>query len=288
MMRWLLFGATNIAVLFVVSIVMRLLGVDQMMAGSGQNMTGLLIYAAVFGFVGSFISLAMSKSAAIRSTGAQVIEEPTNETERWLVETVRQQAEKAGVGMPQVAIFPSSSPNAFATGMKRNDALVAVSAGLLQSMTRDEVEAVLAHEMAHVANGDMVTMALIQGVLNTFVIVLSRLVGQIIDGFLSRGESRGGGVGYFVSVMVLQVLFGFVAQMIAAWFSRYREFRADEGGADYASRDKMIAALKRLQQGQPEELPEQMAAFGIAGGSVQKLFSTHPPLEVRIAALQEQ
>ncbi len=290
MMRIALFLGTNLAIMLVLSMVMRILGIDRMMAGSGIPYQGLLIMSVVIGMVGSFISLAMSKSMAKRSVGAQVIEQPANETERWLVSTVERQARDAGIGMPEVAIFNSPTPNAFATGMNKNDALVAVSTGLLEGMTRDEAEAVMGHEISHVANGDMVTMALIQGVVNTFVIFLSRVAGYVVDGMLSRGEQRHGpGIGYYLSSIVFEIIFGFLATMITMWFSRQREFRADKGGADLAGRQKMIAALQRLQSLQnPQPLPEQLTAFGFIGGKFGKLFTSHPPLEVRIAALQSQ
>lgn len=287
-MRILLFLGTNMAVMFVLSIIMRLLGVDRMMAGSGIPYQSLFIMAAGIGIAGSLISLAMSKSMAKRSVGAQVIEQPSNEIEQWLVSTVERQARDAGIDMPEIAIFNSPTPNAFATGMNKNKALVAVSTGLLEGMTRDEAEAVMAHEISHVANGDMVTMALIQGVVNTFVIFLSRVAGYVIDGMLSKGEGRHRpGIGYYLSSMVFEIVFGFLATMIVMWFSRKREFRADNGGADLAGRQKMIAALQRLQSLQnPQPLPEHLTAAGFIGGKFGKLFSSHPPLEVRIAALQ--
>lgn len=287
-----LFLVTNIAVLAVLSISMRVLGIDQMLANQdfGINLTGLLIMAAIMGFAGSFISLAMSKWMAKRSMGVQLIEQPANSNERWLVETVRRQAQQAGIGMPEVGVFNSPQPNAFATGMKRNNALVAVSTGLLQSMTQDEVEAVLGHEVSHVANGDMITMGLIQGVLNTFVIFLSRVIGTLVDRVVFKNE-RGFGIGYFVVSIICELILGVFAAMIAAWFSRRREFRADEGGAQLAGTQKMIAALQRLQQGQDraEDMPGELAAFGISGGLKHGLAAalmTHPPLEQRIAALR--
>jgi len=279
-----LFIATNLAVLLLASIIMSVLGV------SSRSMTGLVIMAACFGFGGSFISLLLSKWMAKRGTGAVVITEPQNDTERWLVDTVARQAQAAGIGMPEVAVYDAPEINAFATGANRNNALVAVSTGLLHSMTEDEAEAVLAHEVSHVANGDMITMTLLQGVLNTFVIILARVVGGFIDSALSgdseEGESRG--FAYFIIVFILEMVFGIFASMIAMWFSRWREFRADSGGASLAGRHKMIAALERLQRNQEEStLPGQIAAFGIAGGA-SKLFSSHPPLEERIAALRNQ
>jgi heat shock protein HtpX len=287
MKRLILFLATNIAILAVLSIVMQLLGVDRMLAQNGQSPMGLFIMAAVFGFGGSFISLAISKWMAKRAMGVHVIEQPRNPQEAWLVETVRRQAQAAGIGMPEVGIFESADMNAFATGPRRNAALVAVSSGLLNGMSQREAEAVLGHEITHVANGDMVTLTLIQGVVNTFVIFLSRVIGGLIDNAMSGNrERRGPGPFYFVIVIVLQILFGVLASMIVAWFSRYREFRADAGGAKLSTRQNMIGALERLQQRQPGPLPEQMAAFGISGGKLSKLFASHPPLEVRIAALR--
>lgn len=280
--RIALFVATNLAVLALASIVMSLLGVN-----SG-SMTGTLVIAACFGFGGSIISLLLSKWMAKRSTGAVVITEPRNDTERWLLATVARQAKAAGIGMPEVAVYEGPEINAFATGANRNNALVAVSTGLLQNMTEDEAEAVLGHEIAHVANGDMITMALLQGVLNTFVIVLARVVGGFIDSALSGDrEGEGRGFAYYIIVFVLEMVFGIFATMIAMWFSRYREFRADTGGANLAGRQKMIAALERLKLNQGQStLPNQIAAFGIAGGAAKKLFLSHPPLEERIAALR--
>jgi heat shock protein HtpX len=287
MKRVFLFVLTNLAVLLVLSvalsIIMPLLGIRPEQGG----MAPLLVFAAVFGMGGAFISLAMSKWTAKRMVGAQVIEQPQTELETWLVNTVRRQAELAGIGMPEVAIYDAPDVNAFATGMSRNNALVAVSTGLLRSMSRDEAEAVLGHEVSHVANGDMVTLTLIQGVLNTFVIVFSRLVGQFVDRAVFRNE-EGHGAGFFIASMVAQVLFGILASVIVMWFSRQREFRADRGGATLAGRGKMIAALQRLQAAhQPSALPDQMAAFGINGRGVSRLFMSHPPLEERIAALQQ-
>ena len=280
--RVALFLATNLAVLALVSIVMSILGVNP------QSFGGLLVMAALFGFGGSIISLLMSKWVAKRTTGAHVIEQPRNEAEQWLVSTVRRQAEAAGIGMPEVAVYDAPEINAFATGANRNNALVAVSTGLLRAMNRDEAEAVLGHEVSHVANGDMVTMALLQGVLNTFVIVLSRLVGRAIDSYL--GNRDGYGIGYYLSVFVLDMVFGLFASMIAMWFSRHREFRADAGGAALAGKPKMIAALERLAQTYGESsLPKQVAAFGISGGvggGLKRLLMSHPPLEERIAALR--
>src|SRR5688500_9833702 len=281
--RVALFLATNLAVLALVSIVMSVLGVNAASFG------GLLVMAALFGFGGSIISLLMSKWVAKRFTGAQVIGNPRNEGEQWLVATVRRQAELAGIGMPEVAVYDAPEINAFATGANRNNALVAVSTGLLRAMNRDEAEAVLAHEVSHVANGDMVTMALLQGVLNTFVIVLARVVGRVIDGYLSGGRD-GPGLGYYAIVFVLDMVFGLFASMIAMWFSRHREFRADAGGAALAGKPKMLAALERLAQTYGEStLPKQVAAFGISGGvgtGLKRLLMSHPPLEERIAALR--
>lgn len=293
MKRIFLFLATNLAVVVLLGIVARVLGVDRFLYQSGINYTSLLIFAAVFGMGGSFISLLMSKWTAKMSVGAQVIEQPSTPAERWLVETVRAQAQKAGIGMPEVAIYEAPEPNAFATGASRNNALVAVSTGLLEQMDRDEVEAVLGHEVSHVANGDMVTLSLLQGVLNTFVIALSRIVGYFIDQALSRGEERNGpGIGYWISSMILEIVFGLLASLVVMWFSRYREFHADAGGARLAGRGKMIAALERLRQlSEPSQLPSQMAAFGINGGlgdGLRKLFMTHPPLEERIEALRRR
>lgn len=289
-----LFLLTNLAVLFVLSISMRVLGIDQMLAAEGLDtqMTGLLIMAAIIGFAGSFISLAMSKWMAKRSMGVQIIVQPTSNDERWLVSTVQRQAQKAGIGMPEVGIFNSPVPNAFATGMNRNNALVAVSTGLLQSMTQDEVEAVLGHEVSHVANGDMVTMGLLQGVLNTFVIFFSRVIGTLVDRVVFKNE-RGYGPGYWIVSIIAELILGLLAAIIANWFSRQREFRADAGGAKLASRQKMINALRRLQMSQQKEtgMPGELAAFGINGGLKQglaALLMTHPPLEKRIATLQQR
>lgn len=291
MKRIFLFLATNLAIIVVLSISLRLLGVERILDEQGVNldMNALLIFAAVFGFGGAFISLAISKWMAKRTTGAQVIEQPSNDVERWLVDTVKRQAERAGIGMPEVAIFPSPAPNAFATGMNRNKALVAVSSGLLQNMSKDEVEAVLGHEVAHVANGDMVTLTLIQGVVNTFVIFLSRVIGHTVDRVIFKNE-RGHGIAFWVTTIIAEIVLGILASIIVMWFSRQREFRADEGGADLAGRQKMISALERLKQGSaPAELPDQLAAFGIAGGigqGLKKLFMSHPPLDERIEALR--
>jgi heat shock protein HtpX len=291
MKRILLFLATNLAVVAVLSIVARVTGLDRWLAANGGSYEGLLVMAALFGFGGALISLAMSKWMAKRAMGVRVIEQPASSDEQWLVGTVRGLAEQAGIGMPEVGIFDSPQPNAFATGARRDAALVAVSSGLLHGMNRSEVSAVLGHEITHVANGDMVTLTLIQGVVNTFVIFLSRVVGSIVDRALSRdGEGRGG-IGYFVTVMVTQLVLGIAASMIVMWFSRRREFRADAGGAHLSGRNNMIAALERLKSAQQPALPAQLAAFGIGGGGgsgLQRLFMSHPPLEERIAALQSQ
>jgi heat shock protein HtpX len=293
MRRIALFLITNLAVLLLLSLICRLLGVDQWAQVHGfGGMSGLLIFAAVFGMGGAFISLAMSKWMAKRGTGARVIEQPQNEAERWLLDTVRHHAQNAGIGMPEVAIYDAPEMNAFATGMSKNHSLVAVSTGLLQQMDREQITAVLGHEMGHVANGDMVTLTLIQGVLNTLVILAARIVGRVVDSWLSGGrDSRGGsGIGYFVSVMVLQLVFGLFASMIVMAFSRWREFRADAAGAKFAGRGAMISALQRLQLNHGEStLPKTMAAFGISGPlaqGLQRLFMSHPPLEERVAALQ--
>jgi heat shock protein HtpX len=284
--RIALFLATNLAVLLVFSVVMAVFGIDP------RTNTGLLIMAVLFGFGGSLISLLMSKWIAKKTTRAHVIQEPRNEIERWLVQTVRRQAEASGIGMPEVAIYDAPEINAFATGANRNNALVAVSTGLLRAMDRDEAEAVLAHEVSHVANGDMITMALLQGVLNTFVIVLARLVGRVVDGALGGQRDDGSvGIGYYLSVFVLDLVFGLLASIIAMWFSRHREFRADAGGAKLAGSRKMIAALQRLSMTYGEStLPKQVQAFGISGGvghGLRRLFLSHPPLEERIAALRK-
>ena len=287
--RIVLFLITNLAVVFVLSIVLNLLGVGPMLNQQGLDMGNLIMFAAVFGFGGSLISLAISKWTAKRLTGARVITSPSNEVEAWLLENVRRQALKANIGMPEVAIYDAPDANAFATGMNRNNALVAVSTGLLRMMDRNEVEAVLAHEISHVANGDMITLALIQGVVNTFVIVASRVVGYLVDRVIFKTE-RGHGPGFFIVSMVAQLVFGVLASIIVCWFSRQREFRADAGAAAISGRDKMVAALQklRLSAGQPH-LPDQVAAFGISGntgGGLKRLFMTHPPLEERIEALR--
>ena len=286
MKRVFLFIVTNIAVLVVLAIVARLLGVDR--AAPGQY-GALLAFAAVFGMGGAFISLAISKWSAKRMMGVKVITEPSGDAEQWLVNTIARHAQAAGIGMPEVGVFESPQPNAFATGARRDSSLVAVSTGLLHAMNRDQVDAVLGHEISHIANGDMVTLTLIQGVLNTFVIFLSRVVGGIIDKAVFRSE-RGHGPGYFLTVIALQILFGFLASLIVFWFSRQREFRADAGGARLAGRPNMISALERLKAGHEGPLPDQLGAFGISSGGVKKisrLLMTHPPLDERISRLRE-
>ena len=290
MTRLFLFLATNIAVVALISITFQILGIEGLLMQNGVdlNMSALLVMSAVIGFGGSFISLAISKWSAKRTMGVQVINSPSHPQEKWLVDTIAHQSEQAGISSPEVGIFQSDAVNAFATGMNRNNALVAVSTGLLRQMTTDEAEAVLGHEVAHVANGDMVTMGLIQGVVNTFVIFLSRLIGFFVDRVILKNQ-RGLGIGYFISSIVAQLILSVFATMIVMWFSRRREFRADKGGADLASREKMIAALKRLQGDTAEDLPGEFAAFGISGGrptGFRALFMSHPPLEERIAALQ--
>jgi heat shock protein HtpX len=290
MSRIFLFIATNIAVIALISITFQILGIEGLLAANGVdlNLYALLVMSAVIGFGGSFISLAISKWMAKRSMGVQIIENPAHPQERWLVDTVAKQAENAGIGMPEVGIFQSDAVNAFATGMSRNNALVAVSTGLLQAMTADEAEAVLGHEVSHIASGDMITMGLIQGVVNTFVIFLSRIIGFFVDRVILKNQ-RGFGIGYFISSILAQIVLSFFASMIVMWFSRRREFRADEGGADLAGKHKMIAALQKLQGDQAEDLPGEFAAFGINGGrptGLRALFMSHPPLEERIAALQ--
>jgi len=287
--RIVLFLITNLAVVFVLSIVLELLGVGPMLNQQGLDMGNLIMFAAVFGFGGSLISLVISKWTAKRLTGARVITSPSSEAEVWLVETVRRQALKANIGMPEVAIYDAPDANAFATGMNRNNALVAVSTGLLRIMDRNEVEAVLAHEISHVANGDMITLALIQGVVNTFVIAASRVAGYLVDRLIFKTE-RGHGPGFFIVSMIAQLLFGLLASIIVCWFSRQREFRADAGAAAISGREKMIAALQKLRlSADKPHLPDQVAAFGISGntgGGLKRLFMTHPPLEERIEALK--
>lgn len=290
MKRVLLFLITNLAIILVLGVVLSLLGVDRILdeQGVGLDLYNLLVFAGVFGFGGSFLSLALSKWIAKRLTGARVIGSPANHAEAWLVNTVRHLAGQTEIGMPEVAVYDSPDVNAFATGMRRNYALVAVSSGLLQTMNEAEAEAVLAHEISHVANGDMVTLALIQGVVNTFVIVLSRVAGHLVDRVVFKTE-RGHGPAFFITAFLAQMVFGILATIIVLWFSRRREFRADAGSAALAGREKMIAALQRLQRSAASSLPDQMAAFGIngfRGRGLRQLFMTHPPLEERIAALR--
>jgi heat shock protein HtpX len=290
MKRIVLLVATNVAILLVLSVTLRVFGVDRILdeQGVGLDLSALLIFSAVLGFSGSLISLAMSKFIAKRMMGVRVIEQPRDANEVWLVETVRRQAAAAGIGMPEVGVFDAPDMNAFATGPRKNNALVAVSTGLLRGMSRREAEAVLGHEISHVANGDMVTLTLIQGVVNTFVIFLSRVIGYVIDRVVFKTE-RGHGPAFLVTVIIAQLLLGILASMIVMWFSRQREFRADAGGAKLEGRDSMIGALERLRQQHPQPLPDQMAAFGISGTlgqGLKRLLMTHPPLEERIAALR--
>jgi heat shock protein HtpX len=292
MKRIFLFLVTNIAILLVLSVTLRLLGVDRILnaQGTGLDFNSLLIMAGVIGFGGSFISLLMSKWMAKMSTGAHVIETPANASESWLVATVQRQAQQAGIGMPEVAIYDAPEINAFATGWNKNASLVAVSTGLLNNMSQEEAEAVLAHEVSHVANGDMVTLALVQGVVNTFVIFFSRIIGYLVDRMVFKVE-RGHGPAFFITSIIAQLVLGLLASMVVMWFSRHREFRADAGSAKIAGRNKMIAALERLQlnYGQPPQLPDQVKAFGISGVTgmgLKRLFMSHPPLEERIAALR--
>ena len=288
MKRIVLLVLTNVLVVVVLGIVASVLGVNQFLTGSGLNLGLLLGYALLIGFGGAFISLLISKPLAKWSSGVRLIEQPQNADEAWIVQTVQTLAQRAGIGMPEVGVF-EGEPNAFATGAFRDSALVAVSTGLLQGMTRDEVEAVLGHEVAHIANGDMVTMTLIQGVMNTFVVFLSRVIGYAVDSFLRKNDEQrsGPGIGYYVTTIALDIVLGFAAAMVVAWFSRQREFRADAGAAQLmGNRQPMINALARLGGMTPGELPKSVAAFGIAGG-IGQLFSTHPPIEERIAALRE-
>jgi len=294
MLRLVLFLGTNIAVMVLFGVIFQLLGLEQYLAAQGihSNLTALLIFCGFFGFAGSFISLLMSKTIARFSSGTRIISAPQSADERWLVQTVASLAQDAGIGMPEVGIFPAQQSNAFATGWNRNNALVAVSQGLLSRFDRNEVRAVLAHEIGHVANGDMVTLTLIQGVLNTFVMFFARILGSIVDKAVFKNE-RGQGMGYFMVVMVLQVVLGMLASIIVMWFSRWREFRADAAGAHLAGRQSMIRALQKLQAETsahiPNQMPDTLTAFGISGGwkeRASKLFMTHPPLEERIAALQ--
>jgi heat shock protein HtpX len=289
MKRILLFLATNVAIVLVLSVTMRLLGVEPYLNENGLNLTSLLIFAAVMGFGGSFISLAISKWMAKKSMGVRVIDTPSSSTELWLLDTVRKYSEIAHIKMPEVGIFESPEVNAFATGMSKNSSLVAVSSGLLQQMTRGEAEAVLGHEIAHIANGDMVTLALIQGVVNTFVMFLSRVIGYMVDKLVFKTE-RGTGPAFFVTMIIAEMVLGILASIIVMWFSRQREFRADYGGAHLAGKQNMIAALERLNSLHTAPLPEKMAAFGISGGKssgFKKLFMTHPPLEERIETLRQ-
>ena len=288
MKRILLFVLTNFAILIVASVTLRLLGFEPWLTARGINFNSLLVFGALLGFGGSFLSLAISKWMAKKMMGVQVIAQPRNETETWLVETVRRHAQAAGIAMPEVGYFESPEPNAFATGARRNNALVAVSSGLVNRMDRQQVEAVLGHEISHVANGDMVTLTLIQGVVNTFVFVASRVIGDIVDRVVFRNE-RGHGPAFWVTTMIAELVLAFLATMIVMWFSRQREFRADAGGARLAGRDSMIGALEALQRSHPGALPDRMAAFGISGGVGQgfrRLFMSHPPLDERIAALR--
>lgn len=292
MKRIFLFLLTNIAIMLVLSITLRILGVDSILANNGSdlNIQALVILSGVIGFGGAFISLAMSKWMAKRMTGAAVITQPTNNIEKWLISTVQKQAQIVGIKMPEVAIFPSSQMNAFATGASKNKSLVAVSQGLLNNMSQGEIEAVLGHEMSHVANGDMVTLTLIQGVVNTFVVFLSRIIGHVVDRVILKNE-RGHGIGYFVTVMFAQVVLSILASIIVMYFSRKREFIADTGGADLAGHQNMISALKRLAQKEPEALPEQLAAFGIdekPKKGLAHLWTSHPPIEDRIEALEKR
>jgi heat shock protein HtpX len=287
MKRIILFVLTNLAVVLVLGVVASLLGVNRFLTSNGLDLTALLGFALIMGFGGAFISLLISKPVAKWSSGVQVIAQPSNSDEKWLLDTVQKLADKSGIGMPEVGIFPGD-PNAFATGAFKNSALVAVSTGLLQNMTHEEIEAVLAHEVAHIANGDMVTMALIQGVMNTFVVFLSRVVGYAVDSFLRKNdeENTGPGMGYWITTIVLDIVLGFAAAIVVAWFSRQREFRADAGAAELMGRKQpMMNALARLGGLHTAELPKSVAAMGIAGG-IGQLFSTHPPIEERIAALK--
>lgn len=287
-MRIFLFLATNAAILVVISVLFNVLGLSGTLDAQGidLNLNALLIMSGIIGITGSVVSLAISKWSAKNSMGVHVIEHPQNQTEQWLVNIVAKQAKQAGIGMPEVGIFQAPDANAFATGMNRNNALVAVSTGLLQSMNADEVEAVVGHEISHVANGDMVTMALMQGVVNTFVYFFATVIGHVVDRVVFKTE-RGYGPAYYITQMVAQIALGILASMLVMWFSRYREFRADAGGANLAGREKMIGALRALQRShEPEDLPGQLAAFGINGGGMSRLFMSHPPLAERIAALQ--
>ncbi len=292
MQRIFLFLLTNIAIMVILSITLRVLGVESLLAqnGSDLNLNSLVIFSGIFGFGGAFISLAISKWMAKRMTGAKVIENPSNNVEKWLLDTVEKQSKIVGIKMPEVAIFPSPQMNAFATGASKNKALVAVSQGLLDSMTQGEIEAVVGHEMSHVANGDMVTLTLIQGVVNTFVIFFSRVIGHVVDRVILKNQ-RGHGIGYFVTTIFAQIILSILASVIVMYFSRKREYVADTGGADLAGHQNMINALKRLGQKEPEALPEQLAAFGIGEKPKtgwRELWSSHPPLEDRIKALEKR
>ncbi|MES2606166.1 MAG: protease HtpX [Pseudomonadota bacterium] len=291
MLRIALFLATNIAIMVLISIVLKVIGFEGFMATNGVDLdlSSLLVYSAVIGFTGSFISLMMSKMMAKMSMGVQLIKQPQNEFEQWIMRTVERQAQQAGIKMPEVGIFNQGAPNAFATGWNKDAALVAVSTGLLNGMNRDEIEAVLGHEISHVANGDMVTLALVQGVVNTFVVFLSRIIGFFVDRVIFKSDpERGPGPGFWISSLIAQIVLGIFASMIVAWFSRFREFRADAGGASLAGRQKMIAALRRLQQGHEAQMPDELVAFGINTGRMGVLFASHPPLEERIRALENQ
>jgi heat shock protein HtpX len=294
MLRIILFLVTNLAIILVASLTLNILGVGPYLTSNGLDLGALLAFCAVFGFAGSFISLFISKWMAKRTTGTQIIEQPRTAEEKWLVDTVAELAQKAGIGMPEVGIFPSNAANAFATGWNKNNALVAVSSGLLSRFKADEVKAVLAHEVGHVANGDMVTLSLIQGIINTFVMFLARIVGYAVDSFLRRGDNSGGvGIGFYIATFIAEMVFAVFAHMIVAWFSRRREFRADEAGADLASKQGMINALQRLQaeSGQAQELSGQLTAFGISSIKKQgfmEMFASHPPLAARIEALQNR
>ncbi len=293
-MRIILFLLTNLAVLLIASVTLNLLGVEHYLSGTGLNLTSLLIFCAVFGFAGSFVSLFISKWMAKRSTGTQIIEQPRTKEEKWLVDTVAELAEKAGIGMPEVGIFHSDQANAFATGWNKNNALVAVSTGLLQRFRPEEARAVMAHEIGHVANGDMVTLTLIQGVVNTFVMFFARIVGYFVDSLLRKNsDSSGVGFGFYIATFVAEIIFGIAASIIVAWFSRRREFRADIAGAQFGSTAGMIGALQRLkaESEMPDQLPSQMTAFGISSHTkmgFMALMASHPPLDDRIAALQNQ
>ncbi|MDD2723678.1 MAG: protease HtpX [Methylovulum sp.] len=288
MMRLFLFLATNAAIMIVVTLIFNLFGLQSTLDAQGVNLNlkALLMMSAIIGMSGSVISLVMSKWSAKQAMGVSVIENPSNETERWLLDTVRRQAQQAGIGMPEVGIFDTSAPNAFATGMSRDSALVAVSTGLLHNMNEAEVEAVIGHELTHVANGDMVTMALMQGVVNTFVFFFASIIGYVVDRTVFKTE-RGNGPAYYITQIAAQIVLGILASILVMWFSRRREFRADAGGAKLASTEKMIAALQALQRAhETPDMPAQLAAFGINGGGMSRLFMTHPPLEERIAALR--